>query len=415
MNLNKIVSIAVLIGLLLFPQLGHTALQVNNFTGFETGGDEEADGTTGSPTFPTTSPASGDRHADFPGDGTGYRLPHLVAGQTDQGNDYIFSFKIRPETDKTPTSVTNIITYAEDAGTFIWRLELQTNGDVEVQDETGAAIRTITDPLVLGTYQLWQVVFQHADPGTIEVFIDGSSQGLDTGQDLTNGGVLGVLAGPRIIGSAFTGSASWRWDDLLIQSGASSLDIFTDVEVFKYQSVKASATPDDGGDDLNTGNWADCGQTPLNAAICDYTQDTAAGAVDSDATNGSPEGPANDSRIDGDSNIKAMKAVVNMERSGGSATAHFILMGNDVDGTTRSADIAPTTSFDNFYFVSELATIVPLSTEHARIGFEQDGKQDFTTQEMWAMILHEPDVAPPVVGSQGIIGGNVGSLGIIGG
>jgi len=368
------------------------ALQINNFTGFETGGDEEAGFTTGSPTFPTTAPASGDRHAILEGNATRYNLPHLVLGQTDQGGDYIFSFKVRPTGDVTPSGPgQNMALYAEDAGTFMWRLLLNESGNIEVQDETGALIRTITAPFDVGTYQLWQVHFQHADPGTIEVFIDGVSQGQDTGQDLTNGGVLGILAGPSVLGVGLT-TDDWYFDDLLVQSGAASAaDRFTDVEVFKYQSTKNSTTPDDGGTTLNAGTWNRAGETPLAATATnpEYTG-AGAGAVDADATNGFPEGPANDSRIDGDSNIKAMKAVVNMQRGGGGGSDHFILMGNDVDGTTRSVDIVPNQAFENFYFVSELATIVPLSTEHARFGFETTGAQDFETQEMWAMLLHVP-------------------------
>jgi len=381
---------AVIISLLLgLTNPVGAALQINNFTGFETGGDEESGFTTGSPTFPTTAPASGDRHAILPGNATRYNLPHLVAGQTDQGGDYIFSFKVRPTGDVTPAAQDqNMALYAEDSGLFIWRLQLNEAGDIEVEDETGAIIRTITAPFNVGTYQLWQVHFQHADPGTIEVFIDGVSQGQDTGQDLTNGGSLGVLAGPSVLGVGQT-TDDWYFDDLLVQSGAASAaDRFTDVEVFKYQSSKLSTTPDDGGTVLNAGDWDEAGKTPLDTTTpnANYTG-TGAGAVDADATNGFPEGPANDARIDGDSNIKAMKAIVNMQRSGGGASDHFILMGNDVDGTTRGVDLDPTTLFVNYFFVSELATIVPLSTEHARFGFETTGAQDFEAQEMWAMIF----------------------------
>jgi len=113
---------------------------------------------------------------------------------------------------------------------------------------------------------------------------------------------------------------------------------------------------------------------------------------DNDDTNGSPEGPKNDARIDGDSNIKGMKGICNMERSGGSGSDHFILMGNDGDGTTRSADLDPPTSSDTYFFLSESGSIVPLSTEYCRIGFETTGGQDFECNEQWAMLLHVPDV-----------------------
>ena len=166
------------------------------------------------------------------------------------------------------------------------------------------------------------------------------------------------------------------------------------VEIFKYQSVKNSATPDDGGDVLNAGTWNRAGETPLaeTATNPEYTS-AGAGAVDTDATNGSPEGPANDVRVGNDANIRAAKAISSMQRSSGGQSDHFILFGNDVDGTTRSAVLNPSVSFDEFFFVSEAASIVPLSTEHFRIGFETTGPRDYECREQWAMILHLPAAA----------------------
>ena len=76
-------------------------------------------------------------------------------------------------------------------------------------------------------------------------------------------------------------------DDYYLISGATAssdrLAGTLGVEIFKYQSSKASATPDDGGGDLNTGEWGDAGETPLDNVtdVAIYTS-AGAGAVDTD-------------------------------------------------------------------------------------------------------------------------------------
>ena len=373
------------------------ALQINNYTGFETQGAEESFALAGTPSYPTTDPKSGAAHLSLDS-GDRYTLRWVEDDRTDQGNDYIITFGLKVG-DKTPGSNNGFFRVQEDGAGVAFELIATTAGNILVEDANGSTIRTLTDPLSTTTYQLWQIYFQHSASGTIEIFIDGVSQGEDTAQDLTDGLALSGNAGIRFSGPNGI-TSPWLVDDVLIQSGAASAaDRYSDVEVFKYQSTKASTTPDDGGTTLNAGTWDKAGETPLAATATnpEYTS-AGAGAVDSNAADGSPEGPKNDARIDGDSNIKAIKGISNMKRSGGGGTDHFILLGNDVDGTTRSVDLAPTTAFVNYFFLSELGTIVPLSTEYCRIGFETSGDQDFECQEMWAMLLHVPAaVGPPPI------------------
>ncbi len=108
-------------------------------------------------------------------------------------------------------------------------------------------------------------------------------------------------------------------------------------------------------------------------------------------------GPANDGLTES-GDIVAIKAISTMQRSGGGGTDHFILLGNDVDGTTRSVDLAPTTGLISYFMVSELTSIVPTNSEFCRIGFEQTNAQDYECSGMLAQILHVPPPPPEGVG-----------------
>ena len=154
------------------------ALQNNNFTGFETQGAEEALSTTNTPTYPTTDPRTGQAHLSLDA-GDVYELPWIETGKTDQGNDYIVTFAIKVG-DKTPTVLNRMVGVKDSAGAILFDLRVATNGDVELRDNVSGLIRTLTDPLSTTVYQLWQIYFQHSATGTIEIFIDGISQGQDT-------------------------------------------------------------------------------------------------------------------------------------------------------------------------------------------------------------------------------------------
>lgn len=379
------------------------AVTINNFVGFETGGLEEASAINGAPSiqsFPVRSGAFALK-MDLSLDQFQISPFESVA---DQGDHQIFGFAFRKSL--TPFNATTFFLALEGGTNSVLSFEIQTgDGDLRILDANDALIGSaISAPFQNGEWHFIECRWEHSASGRIRVLIDGVEKLLATGQDLTDGGTFDTY-GLQLIGAPLT---DLFYDDFYCMSGSTAdSDVLGDTEIFKYQSVKASVTPDDGGKALDSGAWDDAGETPLvdnTPNNAEYTS-TGAGAVDTDATNGFPEGPANDVRIDGDSNIKAAKAISGMKRSGGGQTDHFILFGNDVDGTTRSVDLDPNTQFDEFFFVSELATIVPLSTEHFRIGFEMTNAQDYECREQWAMILHVP--TPPPVGARRmlVIGG----------
>ncbi len=371
------------------------AVTINEYIGFETGGiADESSATSGTPivtdadivrsgSYALGMNATADQYDIDP-------LRHIASA----GTGYVFGFAFRA-TDHTPASATTMVIIGDSTDANVLELALQTDGTIDLIDNTGTT--ALTDVLEDDTWHYIEIFWNHVDSGTWQVFIDTVSVGTASTRDMSGGGTLDLF---RLQGTA---TGTFYFDDVYILSDAVVGDRLGDCEVFKYQSAKASAVPDDdfpasgsAGDTLNLGTWDQAGITPMEDAgvAAEYT-DAGAGAVYSDGTNGSPEGPANDPRIDGDSNIRAIKAVVNMKRSGGGGSDHFILLGNSggVSGDIiRSGDLGPSQSFVFYYLISESSTVVPTSSEYCAIGFETTGAQDFECQEMWAMLLHVPTV-----------------------
>lgn len=365
------------------------ALTLNEFLGFETGGLEEASATSGTPdATETVIVRSGARSLAMNATADQYDfdpLAHVSSGGT--GNVLGFAFYT---TDKTPASNTTIVVIGDSTDADVLNLVLETDGDIVVNDNTGAT--TINDPLTENAWNYIELFWNHVDSGSWELFVNGTSVGSASSRDMSGGGTLNLCS---LRGTA---TGTFYYDDIYWLTGATAAsDRLGDAEVFKYQSVKASATPDTSAladTVLQAGTWDKAGETPLAATATnpEYT-DTGAGVVYTDATNGSPEGPKNDARIDGDSNIKGMKGISNMKRAGGGGTDHFIHMGNDGGAASdllKSADLDPTTAFVNYFLFTESTTVMPKSTEYCAIGFEQSNAQDYECQEQWVMLLHVP-------------------------
>ncbi len=95
--------------------------------------------------------------------------------------------------------------------------------------------------------------------------------------------------------------------------------------------------------------------------------------------------------------IQGYKGSWYMQRSGGGGSAHYGLLGNNVDGAIRSIDFNPPATYGFYSMRSGLSTVVPLSTEYCRIGFETTGNQDFECAGMLAQILHSPASVPGAI------------------
>lgn len=370
------------------------ALTLNQFIGVETGGLEEFPTTAGTPTASTAQVRSGAFSVliNASGETVSFDPLQLVASG---GTGTIIGFGVWPDS-LDPIGDLPMVRFAESGGQVMTLFFQEPDATtIELRNQFNGVVDTFPNSLVAGQWNYVEFFFEHLDSASYELFVDGVSKGSGSGADFNRGGAFNNVTFSN------TGDTTviTYYDDIYVLTGATAasdrLGDTLGVEVFKYQSAKASNVPDDGGGNLDVGNWGDSGETPLNEANVAVYQNAGAGAVDSNTADGSPEGPSGDSRIDGDSNIKGIKGVWRMKRSGGGGSDHFGLLGNNVDGTTRSADFNPDMQFADFFFLSEAATIVPLSTEFCRIGFETTGGQDFNCADMWAMILHVPDEVAP--------------------
>jgi len=367
------------------------AFTINNFCGAETGGIEEtvsASGFSASQTYV--------RSGSYAYASTGSGSFSLFDAVGDAGGQYILSFYFLPAYAPSGGG-SGTATFCAVADCFsMVNVGTSSSGDIILRDSTTATIRTISNPFPTGgQWYLVEIVFEHSDSGSIEVFINGVSQGQDTGQDLSAGAGMSNM----LLGTLYDRLSGFYFDDIYFASGATSAaDRLGNCEVIAYRSSKASVTPDDGGDNLNVGSgsmyWSYMQEVPFSQTNWAGYDGALAGAVTTDDVGGSAGtgGPNTDSNIDG--TIAAIKGIWRMDRGNGGGTEHYGLLGNNTDGTTRSVDFDPATSPANYFMVSESASVVPTSTEYCRIGIESTGAQDFQCYDMLAQILH----VPPTIG-----------------
>ena len=228
------------------------ALMLNNITGFETQGFEEAESNTGSITFPTASPRSGAAELSVPAAAnTSYRLPWVIG--TDAGADYIFGIAIDFASLTDDTS--GVVHVRDSAGTVILNMRIGASSKLVIRDRGGNDRITSTNALSTGQYFYIEVYFQHLESSAnAELFIDGVSEGTTSAGVFSAGNSLDSSATLSIKSD---GSNAYTADDLYILSGATAAsDRLGNCEVFGYQ------TSDTGNTNLANGSWDETGDTP---------------------------------------------------------------------------------------------------------------------------------------------------------
>ncbi len=386
------------------------AFTINNIWGAETDGAEElassgSDVSESSANTTLLDASGGDFHYRALAGSDNEFAVNLFEAVTDAGDDYIFGFHWIANKAGPGASVDLCWVYESAGADRCFTLRWDISADLLVLDASGSTIRTITIPFNKDVSAFVEVHFQNTATGTIEVFIDLVSQGQDTNQDLLNGSGISSSAQLVFRGNP-SGGALLDFNSIYFGSGAANAeDRLGGCEVIAYRSTLANATGDAGGA-LDIGTWDLVQAVPFAATVqAEYT-DAGAGSVDTDDS--PTDGPNGDSAIIG--TIRAIKGIWTMERSGGGSAAHYGLLGNSVDGTTRSVDFDPPQSKATYFMVSELASIVPETGEYCRIGFETTGGQDFECYGMLAQILHVPVVPVTVIPSGVSSTGSVGSV-----
>lgn len=373
------------------------ALTLSNFVGFESGGLEEATQVNGSGVAVQSTIKRTDGFALKLDTGT---TGNYVINAFDQGlpapggDDYVVGFAVR-FSDVSPDAAVVFAGANGGIGTTslntpIWRMRLAADGDLEFLEGGGSqtVVATVTTPFTVDTFHYIELVWATQNVGDFEIFIDGVTAASGTGDFL-----VGLDFETVFFLNESAANTDIYFDDFYVGSAATDATDFLDQpEVFSYRSNKNSATPDDGGADLDTGTWLAVQATPFSSSVAAvYDATNAAGAVDTDDVGGSEGtgGPSTDTRING--TIVAAKYTIRAERTNGQGSAHHMLIGNDVDGTTRSADLGLGAAASTNEFLSTSATIVPTTSEFLRLGFEKiGGARDIEVYGMMANILHAP-------------------------
>lgn len=404
------IRLILLIGLMAFlvsfvtfaqPGQAQAALTLNNFSGFETNGLDEALATAGTPVGIGTPVHSGDFSIHFNSSADSYDIAMITGGSTDSDNDFIVGFFVRMDS---WAGAGDIIVALDDAGGEVWSLR-HSGGDLIAQDADISVIATCSSCLVIDTWHLIEVRWQHQASGDFDLHLDGVSEISETAEDLTDGGAISEDAAVyRLNGPT---SNNRYFDDFYAYSGGTGTgDFLGDAEVFRYQANTNSAVADrnvvgSGPDNLEQGVWQDLGETPLSSDATEpgYTSgDARAGAMDTDDTQSGDNfrpGPSGDSNIDGDSNIKGGKWLNRLRRDNGSGTTHFFAFGDSI-GNAANVTVTLGVTFTNFFLIRTDVSDVPSSSEFFTIGFRKlSGGREIFSEEMWTFILHVPDGGAP--------------------
>ena len=390
------------------------AVTINKFIGFETGGLEEASSTVGSPdATEATVVRSGDRSLKLGPSLTSTYTAEIFSEVANAGNDHVFGFGVRFANSTIPAANNTFFRVLDSANNVLISFQsVVSSGNLAVRDAAGTVLVNLSAPFTADTWHYIEMYFQNVgSSASWELFIDGVSKGSDTVNDFLDSGTLEDVN----FASTSTVTNATYFDDLYWLSGATAAtdrlggaSITEMPQVFGYQSGKTSTAPDFdssgvvGGDSLENGAlqwtltgerpWSDTNPPGYNAAAlrngCVAFNDTNSG--------GDSPGPSSGSDVV-TGTIKASKFIGRFKRSGGGGTDQHLIYGS-FDGT-GNADVAGsgindlnlTTSFVNYFFLTESTTITPSATDDFVMGIEKSsGSQDFDIAEMQAMLLHIP-------------------------
>ena len=374
------------------------------FTGFETGGLEEAKATTGSPSVQTANPRTGTYSLLLAGAVTPavYDLDVLSIGGDPLLDDVIIGFGFR----------TNVVIPTNDTDFFIAinsldgqniRLRLKAiTGDVDIIDANNAVAGTITAPFAANTQYFIEVYFEQLDSGNAEVFINDVSKISLSGKDFLNGTRKSSYL--RFTGDNVATQDIYI-DDVYVLSfeTAASARYTSSFNIPRaYQDTNGGAA--EGGAALNVGTWANASETPVNETnVATYSASNVFGFTTTDSPS-TRLGPTGGPTL---GTIKGAKWVHRLKRATGAGTTHFKRYGNSGDGISETI-VTLTTSYVNYITVSESATEVPLATESFQYGMGTGGAQDISAAEIWAFIANvaAPEVTdhpvPPTVVRQAV-------------
>ena len=386
------------------------ALTRNNLIGFETGGLEEANAISGSPdATEATVVRSGIRALKLPGSGDNYTLLWEDGGTSVADTNLIFGLAVNFDTVSPGAAVEFLRTLNDGGGSIAIDLDLTTGNKISVNTLSGSGAIVSDLTISADTWYFIELYFQNIDSGNVELFINGTSEGTASAQDMFSTGAINRV---QLRGSA---TMAIFFDDVYTMSGAaSSSDILGDFAVKGYQKTDGGSA--DQGDTLANGTWALVSETPLNEGASNDAkyQDTGNLTGSMITNSGTRSGPTGDADV---GTIKVAKYIGRFKRAGGAGRTFEFLIGNSGDGVTGQA-ITLITGYETKILLSEAASIVPLSTESFQLGMSKSATagQDIFCGDMWAMLGYVPSASAPsgagalIFGPIAIAGTGVGGI-----
>lgn len=363
------------------------ALTLNMYWKPEPGGLELTSATTGTPTVITTNPHYGTNHYRLDASTDTIDFAPFAHNVDDAGTGYVLSWHSALD-DWTPASEVFLLRLLDTTGTFTL-VTVETDGDIRIDDAAGSTIRTISNPsFTNGTYHWFDLYFQHDASGEIELSIDGTGQGLDTAEDLTDGGTFDEF---RFGGQ---NSIVHDIDSFMFFSGATgSSDAKGDFEVEFDQTALTGAVSDAGLNataavDLSSGTWDD-------TLFAD-------GDTNDISMDDSPHyGTVDTNFISAQNDIIGIGTYFRGLRDGGQAAIHYLGVGNDGQGNSVGLydddnDWGPiTTSNADWAIFSEVAADLPTTSEEIRYGHGTGGAQNINCVVQAAFLLNILSTAAP--------------------
>ncbi len=376
---------------------------LNNFSGFETGGLEEAAGVFGSPEVQSTVKRTGSYALKVPANGLNvYRADLDRDNAPSAGTDHIVGFALNVSV-TTPTVFIDLMTgeFFPGADENI-RLRLQTDGNIKIVDGNNAEVATSTSPpLTPGAWHFVELYWQSVDTGgAAELFIDGVSKISVTGQDFMKFSSEPDAYKFENLASTAVGE-DFYIDDYYAYTGAagtlSTSDFLGDHRVLADQT------------DCTGTQSALCGGSPVGAeldgGVWENTDEDASGAgydglvARYDVIGGKwgsvdvPDFAA----IGSSDRINAVKVGGRLRSpSGGSGAQHFIaLVYGGVTGDFKEIGNPISTSFEYYELMrekNELGTDWTVEqANQAEVGFGKgSGGRDIEADALWVMVSYTP-------------------------
>ncbi len=306
-------------------------------------------------------------------------------GTTDAGNNYIYGFAVRFSS-VTPVTAFDFLGVVKPTGgaSTDLRLKLNTNGDLLIMNSANVNVGTVAAPFVANTWYFIELYHVRSASGSVDVFIDGIFK--TSASSSFMGNTSNINLDYFQFQSGLAVGVDVYIDDFYTMSGATSTSQLLGVNAHvsaAYQKTNGAAT--EIGSALSSGTWANSSETPGSESnFSTYAAGRAGGMMCNSGTRVGAFGDINLSNV----MIKGMLGTFRAKRSSGSASTHRIRMGNNMDGMT-DLTVTLSTSFANYYFLSESATIVPNITESIQLGYSvTGGAQTMTLSDAWVMLLY---------------------------